>query len=79
MLTYRDIYYLYLLAANTAQSCIPQRLTPQDSLVKTDLAADFEFTNFDMWWDHMHQGFQDGMLLVSKSDAVCNSVQATTV
>ena len=45
----------------------------------TDLAAEFDFTSFDMWWDDMRQDFQDGMFLVYKSNAVCKSVEAVTV
>ena len=67
LLTYRDYHYLHLLAANNAQTCKIQRSTPQDSPAKTYSAADFDFTDFDMWWDDMHQGFLDGELLVSKS------------
>ena len=64
--------------ADTAQICTIQRSTPQDSLVRSDLAADFDFTDFEMWWDDMHQGFPDGKLLVSKSNVFYKSVKVFT-
>ena len=65
--------------ANTAQTCTIKRSAPQNSLFRTDLAADFDFADFDMWWDDMHQGFQDGMLLASKSNVFYKSVKVFTV